>query len=319
MTPQSSSPARPGSSAARSCARSLADGVAVRAATRTPANARLPARRRSRRLGRRADPERAHSPAATRVVHLAGEPVFGGLPTKTPPRAHPRQPRRLDARAGAVDRAASRGRAAEGVRVRVGGRLLRRARRRDARPSRRRPGAASSPTCASRGKKKRAPRPRSACARVSLRIGIVLAREGGALATLARLFRLGLGGVVGSGRQWVPWIHVDDLVAMIRAALRDERWSGVANAVAPAPVTNAELTRALARAVRRPALLPAPAFAVRVALGETGGRAARQPPRGPGARPRGRLRVRPPRAGAGPRGGAPGLAPGRSGARRDRV
>jgi hypothetical protein len=106
---------------------------------------------------------------------------------------------------------------------------------------------------------------------VSLRIGIVLAREGGALATLARLFRLGLGGVVGSGRQWVPWIHADDLVAMIGAALRDERWSGVANAVGPAPVTNAELTRELARAVRRPALLPAPAFAVRALLGEMAG------------------------------------------------
>jgi hypothetical protein len=106
---------------------------------------------------------------------------------------------------------------------------------------------------------------------VSLRIGIVLAREGGALASLARLFRLGLGGRVGSGTQWVPWIHVDDLVAMILAALQNEHWSGAINAVAPNPVTNAELTRELARAVRRPALVPVPAFAVRAALGEMAG------------------------------------------------
>ena len=119
---------------------------------------------------------------------------------------------------------------------------------------------------------------------VSLRIGIVLAREGGALAMLARLFRLGLGGVVGSGRQWVPWIHVDDLVAMIRTALRDERWSGAANAVAPEPATNADLTRELARAVHRPALLPAPAFAVRAVARRDGRRAARQPPRDSRAR-----------------------------------
>jgi uncharacterized protein (TIGR01777 family) len=106
---------------------------------------------------------------------------------------------------------------------------------------------------------------------VSLRIGIVLAREGGALAPLAQLFRLGLGGRVGSGRQWVPWIHADDLVGMVHAALGDQRWSGAVNAVAPNPVRNAELTRALSAAVRRPAWLPAPAFAVRAALGEIAG------------------------------------------------
>ena len=103
---------------------------------------------------------------------------------------------------------------------------------------------------------------------VSLRIGIVLAHEGGALAPLLRLFRLGLGGRIGSGRQWFPWIHIDDLVAIVGTALRDARWSGAVNAVAPNPVRNAEFTRALATALGRPAWLPAPAFAVRVALGE---------------------------------------------------
>jgi uncharacterized protein (TIGR01777 family) len=104
--------------------------------------------------------------------------------------------------------------------------------------------------------------------RVSLRIGIVLAREGGALAPLARLFRLGLGGPLGDGRQWVPWIHVDDLVALLVRSLADETLVGALNAVAPNPVRNAELTRELAARLRRPALLRVPGFAVRMGLGE---------------------------------------------------
>ena len=104
---------------------------------------------------------------------------------------------------------------------------------------------------------------------VSLRFGVVMAREGGALAALARLFRLGLGGRVGSGQQWFPWIHIDDVVALIRAVVDDPGYRGPVNAVAPQPVRNAEFTRALAGLLRRPALLPVPAFAVRAALGET--------------------------------------------------
>jgi len=103
---------------------------------------------------------------------------------------------------------------------------------------------------------------------VSLRIGIVLAREGGALPRMALPFRLGLGGSLGDGRQWFPWIHVADLVALVATALRDESLQGPLNAVAPAPVRNAELTRALARRLRRPALLRVPAFALRLALGD---------------------------------------------------
>jgi uncharacterized protein (TIGR01777 family) len=102
----------------------------------------------------------------------------------------------------------------------------------------------------------------------SLRIGIVLAAEGGALRRLALPFRAGLGGRLGDGRQWFPWIHVDDLVGMLRAAARDERWRGPVNAVAPAPVTNAELTRSLGRTLRRPTPLPVPAALLRLALGE---------------------------------------------------
>lgn len=102
----------------------------------------------------------------------------------------------------------------------------------------------------------------------SLRIGIVLAREGGALVPMARAFQLCVGGRLGDGRQWFPWIHVDDLVAMIRAAIDDDRWEGAFNAVGPNPVRNEELTRTLAAAVRRPALIPVPAFALRLLLGE---------------------------------------------------
>jgi uncharacterized protein (TIGR01777 family) len=104
--------------------------------------------------------------------------------------------------------------------------------------------------------------------RVSLRIGIVLAREGGALPTMALPFRFGAGGRLGDGRQWFPWIHADDLVALILATLDDASYSGAVNGVAPEPVRNVDLTRALGRALHRPTLLPAPAFALRAALGD---------------------------------------------------
>ena len=104
--------------------------------------------------------------------------------------------------------------------------------------------------------------------RVSLRIGIVLSRSGGALPRLARLFRLGLGGRLSDGRQWSPWIHLDDLVALIEACLGDEVLSGPINAVAPEPVRNADLTRTLAATLRRPAPFRVPARALRLGLGE---------------------------------------------------
>jgi len=100
------------------------------------------------------------------------------------------------------------------------------------------------------------------------RIGIVLAAEGGALAKLLLPFRLGLGGPVGDGRQWMSWIARDDLVRLILTTLDDETLAGAVNAVAPHPVTNAEFTRALGRALHRPAILPLPAFALRAAFGE---------------------------------------------------
>jgi len=106
---------------------------------------------------------------------------------------------------------------------------------------------------------------------VVLRIGIVLAREGGALPRMALPFRAGLGGRLGDGRQWFPWIHADDVASLICAALRDDAYTGPVNAVAPGPVRNAELTRALARVLHRPALFAVPAFVLRAALGELAG------------------------------------------------
>ena len=84
-------------------------------------------------------------------------------------------------------------------------------------------------------------------------------------------FRFGLGGRLGSGEQWVPWVHIDDAVGLCRLALGDGKLRGPLNVVAPAPVRNAELTRALARALGRPAFLNAPAFVLRAALGELSG------------------------------------------------
>ena len=103
---------------------------------------------------------------------------------------------------------------------------------------------------------------------VCLRIGIVLGGQGGALEKMVPLFRWGLGGNLGNGNQWVAWIHVDDLVSLIQWSIENNSVSGPVNATAPNPVRNKELTKALAAALNRPAFLPAPKFALRMALGE---------------------------------------------------
>ena len=105
---------------------------------------------------------------------------------------------------------------------------------------------------------------------VRLRIAVVLASDGGALALMRVPFSLGLGGRLGDGRQFFPWIQRDDLVRVIRFCL-DTEIAGPVNAVAPGVVRNAEFTRALGRALGRPTLIPVPAFAVRLALGEISG------------------------------------------------
>jgi uncharacterized protein (TIGR01777 family) len=103
---------------------------------------------------------------------------------------------------------------------------------------------------------------------VQVRTGVVLDRAGGALAKMLPPFRLGIGGPVAGGRQYVAWVHRDDLVGMMLSALADARWSGPVNATAPEPVSNRELSRALGHVLHRPALLPVPGFALQVLYGE---------------------------------------------------
>jgi uncharacterized protein len=103
---------------------------------------------------------------------------------------------------------------------------------------------------------------------VHLRFGVVLGPKGGAMDRLRLLFGLGLGGRLGSGRQWMSWISEADAVAAALFAVDRSTLSGPVNLAAPQPVTNADFTRELARAVHRPAVLPAPAFALRLAFGE---------------------------------------------------
>ena len=103
---------------------------------------------------------------------------------------------------------------------------------------------------------------------VLLRTGLVAGRGGGFLAPLSLLTRLGLGGPAGSGRQWWPWVHLDDVVGLILHALDNEAVQGPLNVCAPAPARQREVASALGRVLRRPALAPAPAFALQLALGE---------------------------------------------------
>ncbi|MGI8922227.1 MAG: TIGR01777 family oxidoreductase [Solirubrobacteraceae bacterium] len=102
----------------------------------------------------------------------------------------------------------------------------------------------------------------------TLRTGVVLSRAGGALAKMLPPFRAGVGGPVAGGHQYVPWVHVDDVVGLYLAAIDDERFAGAFNVTAPAPVTNRTFSRALGRALHRPAVMPVPAFALRLLFGE---------------------------------------------------
>lgn len=108
---------------------------------------------------------------------------------------------------------------------------------------------------------------------VSMRIGVVLSPRGGALATMLPPFRMGVGGRVGSGRQWMPWIHLADVTAAIVHLLETPAGSlePVYNLTAPNPVTNADFTRALGKALRRPTILPVPGFGMQLAFGEMAG------------------------------------------------
>ena len=103
---------------------------------------------------------------------------------------------------------------------------------------------------------------------VSLRFGIILAAHGGALQKMALPFKLGAGGRLGDGRQWMSWLTLAEVVNIVQFALANSQLAGPVNAITPHPVRNSEFTAALAKTLHRPALFPAPAFALRLALGE---------------------------------------------------
>ncbi len=102
----------------------------------------------------------------------------------------------------------------------------------------------------------------------TIRTGVVLSPDGGALEKMLPFFKLGVGGPVAGGQQWMPWIHIDDVVGLYVAALDRDAWTGAVNGSAPEPVTNEEFSRRLGKALRRPAFAPVPGFAVRLLYGE---------------------------------------------------
>ena len=127
---------------------------------------------------------------------------------------------------------------------------------------------ASWPSCATRGEAAALPARELGTRVVCVRTGIVLDPHGGALAKMLVPFRAGVGGPVAGGRQYVPWIHAEDLVDLMLAALDDARYEGPVNGSAPEPVTNAEFSRALGQALHRPSAMPVPSFALRLLYGE---------------------------------------------------
>ena len=244
----------------------LADGRRVSAATRSPARARLAAGAEA--LGW--DGVSLSADVLARcdaLVHLAGEPLFGG-PFTAARRDRVRASRLDSTRALAAALAALPQATRPAVWVCASAVGFYGARGEE---------SLSEDSAAGRGflaklcedwEAATRPAAEAGVRVVNLRIGIALAREGGALALMRRPFALGLGGRLGNGRQWVPWIQLDDLVALLCFALDEESLRGPLNAVGPAPARNAELTAALSRVLRRPALIPVPGFAIRLALGE---------------------------------------------------
>jgi len=107
--------------------------------------------------------------------------------------------------------------------------------------------------------------------RVIFRIGVVLGKESQTVKQLRPLFKAGLGGKIGSGQQAFPFVHIDDLVSAFETALTDENYSGIYNLVAPKSINNAEFTKCFAQTLNRPALAPAPAFAIRLVFGKASG------------------------------------------------
>jgi uncharacterized protein (TIGR01777 family) len=215
------------------------------------------------------DPGRESLVGSAAVVHLAGEPIFGGLPTaarrdrirrsridstralveRIAALEQPRRPRTLIC-ASAVGFFGDRGEEVLDEASQPGSGFL-------------------AEVC--RDWEAEAERATAVGLRVvRIRIGVVLSRDGGALSLMRVPFSLGIGGRLGDGRQFFPWIHLDDLVGVILWALESSD-EGAINAVAPESIRNAELTGALGRVLQRPALLPVPGFMLRLVLGDLAG------------------------------------------------
>ena len=143
---------------------------------------------------------------------------------------------------------------------------------------------------------------------VLLRTGVVLGRAGGALAQMLPPFQMGVGGPVGLGKQYLPWIHLHDLVKIIAVALVDERYRGPVNGVAPEQATSRSFARALGRVLHRPAIVPLPALALKAIFGEAASGTAGEPARGPWRAPKAPVRVRLSDPGRGARGHCRGTA-----------
>jgi uncharacterized protein (TIGR01777 family) len=245
----------------------LADGHAVAAWVRDPARAHLALGARVQTVAATPDAERLEAAVreADAVINLQGEPIVGARWTGA------RKVALMDSRVGITTRlAAALSRSADRPRLMLsasavgyygdrGDELLD-----EASPAGH---GFLSEICLHW---ERATEPaRAAGARTALlRIGVVLGRGGGALAKMLPPFRLGMGGRLGAGTQWMPWVHQADVVQLVRRALTDPRYEGPINVVAPAAVTNREFTEALGHALHRPAVMAVPAAALRLALGE---------------------------------------------------
>jgi uncharacterized protein (TIGR01777 family) len=238
----------------------------IRCLTRTPAKAALETGIEILAWDGRELPAQALQ-GCSAVVHLAGEPVFGGLPTAA--RREAIRASRVDSTrsiVSALREMPSEQRPATFVCASAVG--VYGARGEQTLDETAEPGSGFLAEVCRQWETAARAAEESNVRVVVLRTGIVLAKRGGALPMMALPFRLGVGGRTGSGTQWVPWIHVDDVVRMIAAILDDDRWRGPVNAVAPNPVRNSQLSTALAQTLRRPSWLPVPEFALRVALGE---------------------------------------------------
>lgn len=241
-------------------------GHALRLLSRDPARVACP--EGDRAIGwNGVDVEPAWLERAEAVVHLAGEPVFGGVPTAA---------RRERIWSSRVDSTRNLVTALEALAPERRPRVLLCASAvgyyAESGDDEIREGDPPGPEFLAqlcRDWEAEAARARALGLRVcSLRIGVVLARGGGALRALAPVFRAGLGGRVGPGTQWFPWIHLEDCAALAGFALASPAANGPWNCVAPGAVRNRDFSTALGRALRRPALVPLPAFAVRAALRE---------------------------------------------------